>query len=110
MDLRMKCKQKYQGDPWQRMSTAEKKLKEGGRPAFGRPASLPQFLFCRGHPLPFPLHFCLHFIWRSMVNHCYFFNANANANGNANSNANANANAMVMFGNFLSFFVIVCNC
>ena len=25
--------------------------------ALGRP---PPFLFCRGHPLPFPLHFCLH--------------------------------------------------
>ena len=42
----------------------------GGRPAFGRPP--PHFLFCRGHPLPFPLHFCLHFIRRSMGNLYYF--------------------------------------
>ena len=33
-----------------------------------RPAAPPHFLFCRGHPLPFPLHFCLHFIRRSMGN------------------------------------------
>ena len=60
------ARQKCQGDPWHRMSTAGIKFVGGGRrPSAGRP---PQFVFCRGHPLPFPLHFCLHFIRRSMEN------------------------------------------
>ena len=50
-----------------------------------RPAAPTHFLFCRGHPLPFPLHFCLHFIRRFMVNVDYFSNANASANANANA-------------------------
>ena len=66
--------------------------------AFGHPTQ--PFLFSRAHPPPFPLHFCLHFIRRSMVNHYYLFNANANAN----------ANAMVMFGHFYYVWFIVCIC
>ena len=77
----MKCRQTCQGDPWQRMSAAEKKPWGA---AEGRP---PPFLNCRGHPLPFPLHFCLHFIGGSMVNHYCFSDAYANANLNANANA-----------------------
>ena len=45
----------------------------------GRPAALLQFLFCRGHPLPFPLHFCLDFIRRFIGNHDYFSYANGSA-------------------------------
>ena len=83
MDLRMKCRQTCQGDPW-RMMRPGKKGTVGGRPS--APPTIP---FSRAHPPPFPLHFCLHFIRRSMVNHYYFSNAHANAN--------ANANAMVIF-------------
>ena len=64
--------------------------RNGGPAAFGRATP---FLFCRGNPLPFPLHFCLHFIRRSVVNHYNFSNLNANAN--------ANANAKVMLNLFL---------
>ena len=40
------------------MSTAEQK--QCGRAAGLRPAAPHYSFFCRGHPLPFPLHFCLH--------------------------------------------------
>ena len=46
----------------QRMTTAEKKLWEGGRPAEGQPAALLQFLLCYAHPLPgVPLTFLFAF-------------------------------------------------
>ena len=62
-----------QGDR-QRMTTAEKKLKEGGWPAEGRPAALLQFPLCswlivgQGKD-----------ILRFMVNHDYVSYANGNA-------------------------------
>ena len=52
------------------LAVDEHSRKGNGRPAFGRPP--PHFLFCRGHPLPSPLHVCLHFIRRSMGNLYYF--------------------------------------
>ena len=52
-----KCRQKRQGDPWQRMSTAEK---EWWGAAEGRPLA---FLFCCAHPLPgVPLTFLFAFV------------------------------------------------
>ena len=69
MDLRMKCRQNCLS-PGRRWAQQKRKC-GGGRPAVGRPPPH-HFLFCRGHPLPFPLHFCLHFKRRSMGNLYYF--------------------------------------
>ena len=51
-------RQKCQGDPWQRMSTAEKKNSGGGRPSAGRP---PLFFFLPWSSSAFPLAFLFGF-------------------------------------------------
>ena len=41
-----------------------------------RLAAPPSFLFCRGHPLPFPLHFCLHLcagLWGHTLSCCFSY-------------------------------------
>ena len=79
MDLRIKCRQTCQGDPWQRMSRAEKEMWGAGRPA-------PQNLFsagdsssARGNTLLFAFHTEMH--GKSLLL------STANANENANANA-----------------------
>ena len=74
----MKCRQKCQGDPWQRMSTAEKK-RWGA--AFGRP---PTVSFLPWSSSAFPLAFLSAFHRGSMEIHNCFSDAYANANVNAN--------------------------
>ena len=58
-----KCRQKCQGDPWQRMTTAEKEW-------WGAAESRdPPFLFCCAHPLPgVPLTFLSAFV-HGLVGH-----------------------------------------
>ena len=76
MDLRMKCRQKCQGDPWQMMSTAEKEM-WAGRP--------PTFPFLPWSSSAFPLEFLSAFHMEIHGNSLSLSNANANENDNANA-------------------------